>query len=412
MTKNFKTLLKTTAAVATLMMGSQTWGAELRDFTGTDLSSGNIAVTSSYDGIVSYGAATDSTGGSISLQEGGKFFIVTFDADGSTSMALTHSGATTLAKDASIYLLSHHATTSKIIMSGSTFAPSSVTGVNIFVGGAVTLPDLSSFKGVNLHIMRSLTLTGHANGIGGLITIPEGVTLTPATITKFLGGLSGAGSVVGTAITEIKGPMSGFTGSCALIGSAVTIENPPYAEFTAHQNTLTFTNGGKVKKITNSTSASTLVAKDTLTIDEYDMTSQNVTFTPPAGKKLTVTKLTQASAGTQTVTVSASAAGSIDFKSEMLIGGTFPISSKATIKKLTASGGTPVLNANEDITIDELNISSLGIELNPAAGRKITIKKVVGNSDITVNGDGEVVLKLPTAYSGAITTTKGFVTVK
>lgn len=191
MTNKLKMLLKTTAAVATLMVGSQSWAATLVDAAGGTVAAGDPIPAAAYGSLVASGGVAANHTGTLALQTNGKFFVIPFH-DGTDDMVLTQSGAITLASNSDLYLISRDATTAKIILSGA-MSPASVTGVRFHLGGAVTLPDLSSFLGVNLHILRTLTLTS-ATAFGGAIDISEGSVLTPATWTA-CGGLLGAGTL-------------------------------------------------------------------------------------------------------------------------------------------------------------------------------------------------------------------------
>ena len=193
MTKNFKTLLKTTVAATTLMLGAQSWvDATIINSTGADVSGSNIEAAP-HQQMFAYGAASADHTGTITLQADERFYCIPFN-DGNGDMELTQSGSITLANGAQAYFLSNNATTPKIVVSGA-LVPNNVTGVVFHLGGAVTLPDLSSFPGVQLNITRSLTLNNA--GLGGPVNIAPGATLTRATWTS-CGAVSGEGILDGS----------------------------------------------------------------------------------------------------------------------------------------------------------------------------------------------------------------------
>ena len=206
MTNKLKMLLKTTAAVATLMVGSQNWAAVLLDDAGATVAAGDAIPAAAYGRLVAMGAVSVDHTGTFTMQANGKYFLVPLH-DGTDDMVLTQSGAVTLASNSDLYLLSRHATVPKIIISG-VMTPTSVTGVRFLLEGAATLPDLSSFPGVALIVLRSLTLTS-ATAFGGYIEISEGSTLTPATWAA-CGGLLGSGTfaAANTNLT-VNGDVSG-----------------------------------------------------------------------------------------------------------------------------------------------------------------------------------------------------------
>ncbi len=62
MTNKFKTLLKTTAAVATLMVGSQTWGAFWTSDDNTELTTTDLTISSTYAAVIPNGTCFSSGG--------------------------------------------------------------------------------------------------------------------------------------------------------------------------------------------------------------------------------------------------------------------------------------------------------------------------------------------------------------
>ncbi len=192
MTKNFKTLLKNTVAVTTLMLGAQSLAAAtLIDSTGADVTAAHVGAAD-YQQIIAFGAATADHTGTVTLQADERFYLMPFN-DSNGDMVLTQSGGITLANGVHVYFVSNHATAPRIVVSGA-LGPNSVTDVMFYLGGAVTLPDLSSFTGVQLNILRSLTLDNA--GLGGPVNIAQGATLTRATWTS-CGAVSGEGTLDG-----------------------------------------------------------------------------------------------------------------------------------------------------------------------------------------------------------------------
>ncbi len=88
------------------------------------------------------------------------------------------------------------------------------------------------------------------------------------------------------------------------------------------------------------------------------------------------------------------------------------ISGNGTVKKVTVGAAALTLTANEDITIEELDINSRALfNLSPASGKTITIKKLtwtVGSSSVVdVLGAGKVIVGGASGYDGNFTTSGG-----
>lgn len=214
MTKNstLKNLLRTTAIVGTLFMGSQTWGVALSDNAGADQAAANITVAANgYGAYLAEGGVTVAyTGGGAGMTVGAGGTLVVF-LNHEVNTAMTYDDPITLNNNSSVYLISGDAAGAFNWASAAPDATSlAATGVNIYLTGATTLPNMSAMPGTTLNILNSLTLTGAAAGFAGPINISSGRTLTPATWTA-CGGLSGAGTLndAGNVLTAINGPISG-----------------------------------------------------------------------------------------------------------------------------------------------------------------------------------------------------------
>lgn len=87
---------------------------------------------------------------------------------------------------------------------------------------------------------------------------------------------------------------------------------------------------------------------------------------------------------------------------------TFTLSAKGSVKNVISAHASAVLIADEDLTIEELDVSAQPVELRPAAGKRIVIKKITGNGDITCNGAGKVRVRgAASEYTGDLITTSG-----
>jgi len=88
------------------------------------------------------------------------------------------------------------------------------------------------------------------------------------------------------------------------------------------------------------------------------------------------------------------------FKSNINAGGSavHTFNAPTSIAKYTLlAGATPVITINENVTMDELVISAAGVTFVVADGKTLTVKKVTGNGNVTVNGAGTLAAKLQQA---------------
>lgn len=268
------------------------------------------------------------------------------------------------------------------------------------VGNVVFEGDLAVGAAEVLSIAGSVNLKGDLTaGASSQIILP--------------GAISGAGSINLSPITAgipSFGDASAFTGSVVLGSQPVVFAKAPASVFTGHQNNVTFTNGGTVArmvaaginaKVTGGTTGGDVI------IAEYELPNAfAATFVPGAGKKMTVTALSQHSVADEAITVSAST-GTMVFKSNIKAGGSavHTFSAPTSIAKYTVlAGAAPVITINENVTMDELDISAAGVTFVVADGKTLTVKKVVGNGNVTVNGAGTLSAKLPASYTGNVVT--------
>ena len=197
MTNKLKMLLKTTAAVATLMVGSQSWAATLHDAAGVDQKAADISVTAnSFAAYTAEGGVTVAyvgAGGGMTVGAGGSLLLY-LSPDVTTS--LTYADPLILNSNASLYLMKGSPVGIFDLSDAVVSSPinAAATGVGVYLTSATTLPDMSAMVGTTIHVLNSLALTGVLAGFGGPIDIKEGRSLTPVTWTA-CGGLLGAGTL-------------------------------------------------------------------------------------------------------------------------------------------------------------------------------------------------------------------------
>lgn len=516
MTKNstLKNLLRTTAIVGTLFMGSQTWAAATyQDAAGTaiaatdDIAAAPFASLNITDGT----SPVANHSGAITLQANEVFLISSIN--NTVSAVLTHdTGAFTLENNSRvIFLPGESADTSTIVVS-STIA-GSATGVNFDIYGNMVLPDMSAQPGVNLNILgnvagnttaNSVILVGNANGFGGTIDIASGRTLVQDTWTR-VGGLSGAGAlasttapltvtgdVIGTltmtqgafpfsvlgnmtttgtttlgsgetwtvlgnaslgavaldgllniggnyavggtatfgsaGILKVAGALtgtgqldmtntllpfthtgstSGFTGAVVLPTAAnVTFANAPKSAFTnLNGNSLTFTNGGTVTSITTAATGGTIAGGTggDLTITTLNQgNGHDITLNPGAGKKITVTTLSQ-TGNINDITIGSG--GTMVFSGTVNIDtATHTFGSATTIGTYNVAGAPTAVNINENTTINSLTLGNNNVDFAIAAGKTLTIKAVTGSGNITGSVSGTISVKSSSTFTGDVKT--------
>jgi cytoskeletal protein CcmA (bactofilin family) len=392
-------------------------------FSSAVTASGNINVT----GNGSFAGALSSSG--------------TVDIAGNASFAaLTATKAIDVAGSAifSGAVAANHADAKITLHQGATFSStfSSVTGADLtVVGGDATFAGVVTASGAlildrnvtfaddvaagGLNVVGNAVFEGDlAVGASGALSIAGSVNLkgdlTAGASSQIIlpGAIVGTGSINLSAITAgipSFGDASGYTGAVVLGSQPVSFAKAPVSVFTGHQNNVTLTNGGTVTRMVSAGTSARVTggAGGDVVISEYDVPNAfAATFVPGAGKKMTVTTLTQHSTADEALTVSAST-GTMIFNSNINAGGfaAHTFSAPTSIKKYTLlAGATPVISINENVTIDELVISAAGVAFEVAAGKTLTIKKVTGHNNVTVNGAGTLSVKLPTDYTGNVVT--------
>jgi hypothetical protein len=215
MNNKLKTLLKTTAAVATLMAGSQSWAADLKNIATDATATAGVATAASAATFFTTNQASGNvtTTGAFTVGSGGTaVFLV--GHDGTAVRTLTFGvDDLDLSSDATLYFYNPAPATPANMDLGTnasiTAASASNTGINFNIYGGISLPDLSTFSGIGLNLRQSGTVLGAAAGFGGPIYIASGNTLTQNTWAA-CGGLSGAGTLTaGDHDLTVNGNVSG-----------------------------------------------------------------------------------------------------------------------------------------------------------------------------------------------------------
>ena len=332
MTSKFKTLLKTTAAVATLIAGSQSWGAATLTgedgvatyATGRDMR-GTVAMTSSGAGAIA-GNFTTAPGTHLHFTQG---------------VAATYGGNWTFGRGTKVDLT----LTAALIMGNTFTSPSGdstlivKTGTN---GLTINIDKQDQFK-----LVANDTVAITLNTAGDLslpIYVAKDKTLTTATATSMSSKLSGAGTVTATELTKISSDLSDFTG-ILVVDEA------------------------------NTFSSSLSSFKGTLSVGaalDLSSVAVNLFQTPPQNAKITAAVALKVPGG--------------------------------HMKKVTAGIAGGSLIAAGNLTIEELDVGTVGITLTPNGG-VITVKKVTGIGSLTIGAGEGVVLQSLTNYAGVITAT-------
>jgi hypothetical protein len=289
---SMKKHLKILALTTSMLFGlTATQAAELRMGDGTVINAGDAIAAAEYLSVIAWAGASFNHTAGLTTQANQVLNITTFDDDGASSMALTQSGAVTLADGLEVFLHAHDAVTPKIIFSGAV-GPDTVTDVLFGLGGAVSLPDMTAFTGVTFSPLRDVTLTV-ATGIGSTVEIPSGKTLTIATATTLSGKVTGAGILVAGSLTAITGNLREFTGEINTPAGALTITTPPIkATLRLNDQIFTLSQKGSVRSVISGHAAATLVADEDLVIEELDVSAQAVELRPAAGKRIVIKKIT------------------------------------------------------------------------------------------------------------------------
>jgi hypothetical protein len=310
MTNKFKTLLKTTAAVATLMVGSQSWGATLTAENGDTLAANKI-VTGSFAALRSAGTAAAIAHG-ITTPAG---CIVYF----SQISANTFTGNITLGSKNKWYLdlaaalalpasfTSTAGVSSLIITNGAggltlveatqdqfelTVLETAV--VNLASNGALTLP-------ITVRADQTLTTGSQVTSISSKLTGAGNVTLNAATvaIASDLSGLTG-NLTLGSGINNVTTDLSKFKGTL-ITGAALDISTKlnneklklPINLSTDHVVTV---GAGTMKKVTGTADTAGITSTGTVVIEELVLSSLNsgetFNLSPGTGATITIKKIT------------------------------------------------------------------------------------------------------------------------
>ena len=293
------------------------------------------------------------------------------------------------------------------------------SATSLHVGGNATFSGTFGIAGSGVaSIDGNATFTGAVAAASGVLSVHGATTLNGALTMgdacglNLAGALGGSGNLVLSSVTKSVafGDASTYTGSVALGTGSTTFAKTPKTTFTGHRGNLVLTGGGTVTKITSAGVSAKVTggtAADTI-ITEYDLQDATaVEFVPGTGKKMTVTTLTQHAAADENITVGASTGTMIFSNANINVGGAaaHTFSAPTTMKKYTLlAGATPTVTVNENVTIDELDVTNAAVTFVVASGKTLTVKKVTGNSDITVNGAGTMSVKLTTEYTGNLTT--------
>lgn len=330
MNSKIKNLLKTTAAVATLLAGSQTWGSAT--ITGED---GTNYGTSGRDmkGIVTMNNTSGAASTANFTTAAGTVLYYTQGAS-----AVNPTGNWTFGKGTKIHL-----TLTDDLTMAATFTSSkgdsTIIADSVASTKTLTLAvDQSQFA---LKVLDSVILS-----VTGALSIPVEIaknkTLTTAVATSITGKISGEGSLtLAAAVTKVSSDLSGLKG--------------------------TLTTGAADVKFTSSLAS----FQGTLALganEDLSVVANNLTQTLPKNVNI-VSYTLKVPAG--------------------------------TIKKVTSGGGT--VTSVGDLVIEELDISGGAVTL----GGNITIKKVTGNSNISLGASGNVVIHGLKGYTHTIDATAG-----
>lgn len=314
MTNKFKTLLKTTAALATLMVGSQSWGATLTAENGDNLAANKI-VTGSFAALRSAGGPSDITYG-ITTPAGCTVYL-------SQTTANTFSGNITLGSKNKWYLdlaadlalpasfTSPAGVSSLIITNGFAAAGLTLTEetqdqfeltvletavVNLASAGALTLP-------ITVRADQTLTTGATVQTISSKLTGAGGVTLDAGTNTlaSDLSGLTG-NLTLGSGINNVTTDLSKFKGTLVTGGPlniSTKLNNEklklPINLSIPQADTVTVGSGTMKKVTVGSTSGATIDSTGNVVIEELVLTALSTgTFNlgPGAGATITIKKIT------------------------------------------------------------------------------------------------------------------------
>lgn len=339
MTNKFKTLLKTTAAVATLMAGSQTWGAgtaalygeDTADYTGADRTiSTQFAVFAS--GLSANGTGVDVTSSrNITLtKDNTEVFFVTGGGGDSSSGKITLTGRINATKGSKFYFTGGLDST----ISGATFV-GPLSGSSYLVlatAGKVTIPGTLDPTKYKIISKTTGSLDLGANGANMYEMNIESGTLTLGSAnTSLVGKVYGSGSLtLDSATTLVHSDLSKLSGTVTA-AAATTFAVPPQ-NLSNGAFAATINSAGTIKKLTISADASTIKAGGNLVIEELALNG-TLTLACDTGVTITVKKITGAL--TKAITLAGkSVAGSG--------GGTFVITIGDYTGTFTESAGTLV----------------------------------------------------------------------
>lgn len=308
MTNKFKTLLKTTAALATLMVGSQSWGTLTGEDDQTYLT--GRAVTGKFAAFVA--SSTGPTTGAITTPAGCQVYF-------NQGSAMVYSGGVNLGAKNTVYLnlaealsaanfTSSAGVSSLVVTNGANvltlnggtqsqfglMVESGVT-VNLAATGALTLP-------ITVLADQTLTTGAAVDAISSKLTGAGDVTLdgNTATLASDLSGLTGK-LTLGSGVNNVTTDLSKFKGTLVTGGPldiSTKLNNEklklPINLSIPQADTVTVGSGTMKKVTVGSTSGATIDSTGNVVIEELVLTALSAgTFNlgPGAGATITIKKI-------------------------------------------------------------------------------------------------------------------------
>ena len=280
MNTKLKTLLKTTAAVATLMAGSQTWGATFEDEGGLDVKAGIKTVSTKFACLVPVGAAAAVATTVNMNQPDTDVYVLSATGDAATLTSVTAT------KDSRLHLMGFGG----VSITAAT-GPLSGKAYIYLKSPTISLPvglDAAKFKVIAdfLGAVAGTTLTIPAGDFAVDMLLNGAVT--PATSTIWSGELSGSGQLrLNATLGTLKGKVNNYLGDI-VTGGALSIKYLPAKggiDLGAH--VVTVTDSSTLGRLIV-TGAGTLAANADIVISSLTLRTAALTLSPAAGKTITI----------------------------------------------------------------------------------------------------------------------------
>lgn len=277
-----KKILKTMVAVATLIAGSQTWGATFEDEGGNDVKGGIKTVSTRFASLTPVGTAGAVSATVNMVQHDSSVYVMSASGDAVTLTSVTAT------KDSKLYLMGFGGVT----LTAAT-GPSSGKAYIHLMGPTAALPvglDGTKFKVIAdfLGAVAGTTLTIPAGDFAPDIELKG--SLTPATATIWSGELSGSGQLRAPAsLTTLKGKMTKFTGDI-VTGAAMSIKYLPLKGGIDMSHSVTVTDSGTLGRLIV-TGGGTFTANANVTINSLTLRTAALTLAPAAGVTIKIKKI-------------------------------------------------------------------------------------------------------------------------